>query len=463
MTTYAARPLGLPTATRTARAAVLLALPCVVLGAGAALFPLPAVLLALACFALALLFLLPVETLPAVTMLAMALVPVNDLPLPTAARVASPAVLVLAVWFVRREMGGTGRVSGTVPGSVRWVGLALVGWLAITTLATISASRSAVWDLCFAVSVLLPLALGLTRREARIAIDALIYVGLGLAVFAVVEYLLHRNPIFAHLYQEAPFPIEQRWSTYRVTTFLGHPLNNALFFSAAAAAGFARYLESRRTLYLAGFLLALIALLLTGSRGALYLTPVALIAVVAVEVRAGALTMQRLGRLALIAGLALAALFALYSQTVGLRADSTEAHASTDVRYRALDESLHIAGDNDYLGTGPGTSNSAKEEDILNPGDVDIAIENSYLQLLVSIGLPGVVLVIALFGAVIGTGFRLRNIAAAGALTSMALAIGTYNFIEGVRPDLLFLGLLGACCLARSPDEGGGGEDAPAV
>jgi polysaccharide biosynthesis protein PslJ len=463
MSAYAARPLRLPAATSTARTALLLALPCVALGAGAALFPLPVALFAIVCFGLALLFLLPIETLPALTMLGLALVPINDLPLPTATRVASPAVVILLVWLLRRELGGTARVSAQLPGAVRWTALALVGWLAITTIATISISRSLVWDLCFGLSILLPLALGLSRREARMAIDALVFVGIGLAVFAVLEYLMHRNPLLAHLYAQAPFPIEQRWSTYRVTTLLGHPLNNALFFAAAAAAGFARYLETRRTIYAAGFLLALVALLLTGSRGALYLTPVALVAVVAVEVRTGALTMQRLGRLALIAGLSLAALFALYSQTVGLRADSTEAHASTGVRYRALDESLHVAADHSYLGTGPGTSNSAKEEDILNPGDVDIAIENSYLQLLVSIGIPGVALVVALLAAVIWAGVKRRNVAAAGALASMALVIGTYNFIEGVRPDLLFLGLLGACCLALPRDDEGEGEDAPAV
>jgi polysaccharide biosynthesis protein PslJ len=457
--THPSRPpaLGVPP-----RAALLLLPACAALGLGAALFPLPVAAAALVCFGLALLFVLPIESLPALTMLWLALVPVNDLPLPSAARVASPAVAILAVWFLRREVGGLGRAETRLPSGIKWTSLALVGWLAITTIATISASRSLVWDLCFGVSILAPLGLRLNRREARLAIDALVYVGIALAAFAVVEYLLHRNPLLGHLYREAPFPIEQRWSTYRVTTLLGHPLNNALFFSAAAAAGFARYLETRRALYAGGFLLALVALLLTGSRGALYLTPVVLVLVVGLEVRAGALTMRRLGRLALIAGLALAALFALYSQTVGLRADSTEAHASTDVRYRALDESLHIAGDNDYLGTGPGTSNSAKEEDILNPGDVDIAIENSYLQLLVSIGIPGVALVLALLGAVVWAGYRRGNIAAAGALAAMALVIGTYNFIEGVRPDLLFLGLLGACCLA-APATAKEDDDAPAL
>jgi hypothetical protein len=462
MNAYAARSPRTPSFSGTPRAAVLLIFPCAFLGAAVALFPLPVALAALACFGLALLLVLPVETLPALTMLWLALVPVNDLPLPTAARVASPGLAILAIWFLRREVGGSGRAATSVPSSIQWTGLALLGWLAITTIATISFSRSVVWDLCFGLSILAPLWLRLNRREARLAIDALVWVGIGLAVFAVLEYLLHRNPVLGHLYREAPFPIEQRWSTYRVTTLLGHPLNNALFFAAVAAAGFARYLETRRTVYVAGFLLALVALLLTGSRGALYLTPVVLVLVVAFEVRAGALTMQRLGRLALIAGLALAALFALYSQTVGLRADSTEAQASTDVRYRALDESLHIAGDNDYLGTGPGTSNSAKEEDILNPGDVDIAIENSYLQLLVSIGIPGVALVVALLAGVVWAGFRRRNIAAAGALAAMALVIGTYNFIEGVRPDLLFLGLLGACCLA-APATAKEEDDAPAL
>jgi len=450
------RPLG------HAGAALAVAGSCAALGFGAALAPQYTALAGLLGFGLASLFLVPIEVLPLLTLLWLALVPVNDLPLPAVARAASPGLVIVLVWALRREVAGAAHPSRALPAPLRTTILLLLGWLLVMTLATISLSRSLVWDIAFGGTVLLPLAIGFTKREARLVVDGLVALGALLAIYAVGEFLLKHNPLFGHLYERAPFPVEERWSTYRVTTALGHPLNNALFFAAASVAGFSRYLETRRTLYAAGFLLALVGLLLSGSRGALYLTPVCLVAVVAMQVRAGALSLQRLGRLALIAGVGLAVLFGLYSQTVGLRANSTEGRVSTDVRYRALEASLHASSRREFLGSGPGTSNSADQEDIQNPADVGLVIENSYLQLLVSIGLPGLVGVVALFGGLVWFGFRRRNIAAAGAFLAMALVIGTYNFIEGVRPDLLFLGVLGAACLA-TPSDRPEGADAPAL
>jgi O-antigen ligase len=424
---------------------------CSALGVAIALAPAPAALLSLIALALVLLLLLPLRTLPALAMAWVVLVPVNDLPLPAPARAASPALAIVVIWLVRRELGGS--VRPRVPAAIRAICLAIAAWLLVTTLLTISLPRSVVWDLAFGCTVLIPVVAGLTRSEAGLVMDAFVGLGAFLALFAIAEYVLHANPLLGHLYERAPFPVLQHWSTYRVTTLLGHPLNNALFFAAASVAAFSIYVESRRPHHLFAFLLAFAAVFLTGSRGALYLTPVGITAVVAMQLKAGHLSVRRLGRLALLAAVGVSVAIGLYSQTVGLRSDSMEARASTQVRYRALGASVHAARDHGFLGSGPGTSNSAREESTQNPGDAGLVIENSYLQLLVSIGLPGLLSVAALFGALVWFGYRLDNVAAAGAFLMLGLVIGTYNFIEGVRPDLLLLGLLGACCLATSGEK----------
>src|ERR1700722_4443274 len=420
----------------------------VLIGAGLSMAAAPtvvAVVLALLCVAL---FLLPAETLPLLALCCFALLPVNDLPLPSFTRAVSPGVVIFAVWLIRR-----GRGRNSIPVLTRRSASLLACYLLITTALTISLARSLVWSFAFVASVLLPiLAGGFDDREARLIVKGLIVLATGLSFFAIVEYGLHSNPLFGHLYASAPFPVLQHWKTYRVTTTLGHPLNNALFFSAAATAAFAIYLETRHNKYLFAFVAALIGLFLTGSRGALYLTPVAIALVVIFHVKSLGLKSRSLGRLVLLLGVGGCISVALYAQTVGARASTGEAQSSTNVRFQDVPVSLSTAGHYHYIGSGPGTSNSAKNKSVRSVEASSLVIENSYLQLLVSIGIPGLVLVIVLFGSLIREGIRRQRLPAVGALVSMILVMSTFNFIEGVRPGLILLGLLAGACLARSDD-----------
>ena len=80
-----------------------------------------------------------------------------------------------------------------------------------------------------------------------------------------------------------------------------------------------------------------------------------------------------------------------------------------------------------------------------------LVIENSYLQILVSIGIPGLLLVIILIGSVVREGIRRARLPAVAALLSVAFVMSTFNFAEGDRPGLILLGLLAGCCLAMHP------------
>ncbi len=425
-------------------ASVLVAVGSVAVGAGVAIAPGETAVVLVTLFGLIGLFIVPVDTLPLVALCCFTLFPVNDLPLPSFFRGASLGVVIFAVWLLRRK-----QTRQPLPMTTRLSGYLLVCYLLATTAFTISAARSLVWTFAFGASVLLPIFVGgFTDLEARRVIKGLIVLSVGLSCFAIIEYLLHTNPIFGTLYTEGPFPVIQHWKTYRVTTTLGHPLYNAMFFAAAAAAAFAVYLETRRTAYLGAFVLTLIGLFLTGSRGALYLTPAVAVLIVIFQLRAGDKPLRSLGRIALLIAVGVGIAGVLYTQTVGVRASSGEAQSSTNARYRDIGVSLSTASHTHFLGSGPGTSNSAKDEGTESVNTSSLVIENSYLQLLVSIGIPGLLLVIILLGSVIREGIRRSRLPAVAALISMVFVMSTFNFAEGDRPGLILLGLLAGCCLA---------------
>jgi O-antigen ligase len=403
----------------------------------------------LVVFVVATLLFAPVAYLPLLALSTFCLVPVNDLPLPGVFRAASFGVVVLGVWLLRRGARPRARMSDLT----RYSAYLLVLCLLVTSIFTISLSRSVVWSIAFIASVLLPaLAGGFTDKESRLIITGLITLATGLSCFAIVEYAIRENPLLGHLYSEAPYPLVQHWSTYRVTTTLGHPLNNALVFAAAAVAAFAAYLETKRARLLVAFALTLVGLFLTGSRGALYLTPVVIVVVMVVYLRSHRLRLHGFGRIVLLVAASAGIGGTLYTQTVGARAETGEARSSTNVRYEDVRVGIARAAHLDFLGSGPGTSNSARAENAESISDSNLVIENSYIQLLVSIGIPGVLLVIVFFGALVREGIRRQRLPAVGAFLSTALVIATYNFIEGVRPGLILLGLLGGACLVRSSD-----------
>jgi hypothetical protein len=422
----------------------LIMLVSIVLGAGIATAPVETAIIFVTLCAIVALITLPVDTLPLLALCCFVLLPVNDLPMPSFFRGASLGVVVLIVWLWRRK-----QPKQSLPRSTLISASLLVCYLLATTAFTIEIARSLVWTSAFIASVLLPVfAGGFTDLEARRLIKGLIALGVGLSCFAIVEYLLHHNPIFGTLYTKGPFPVIEHWKTYRVTTTLGHPLYNAMFFAAAAAAAFPTYLDTRRTAYLGAFILTLIGLFLTGSRGALYLTPAVIVFVVIFQLRDRDKPVRSLGRIALLVAVGIAIAGALYAQTVGVRASSGEARSSTEARYRDIGVSLSTASHTHYLGSGPGTSNSAKDEGTESVNTSSLVIENSYLQILVSIGIPGLLLIIVFFGSIIREGVKRFQLPAVAALTSVVLVMSTFNFAEGDRPGLVLLGLLAGCCLA---------------
>ena len=55
-----------------------------------------------------------------------------------------------------------------------------------------------------------------------------------LAAYGLVEFIAAKN-LLDPWYALAVSPLVQKWDTYRITTTIGHPLLNGMFFSASFA------------------------------------------------------------------------------------------------------------------------------------------------------------------------------------------------------------------------------------
>jgi len=382
-----------------------------------------------------------------------ALIPIGWTGLPEAVTVVSPGAVVVLVWAVR---GGLQQSGSSVLVAV--LGLAAIAWLTVETVTSISLVRSIGWSTSFVVLVLVPLlSRSLDERETRRITTTWIVLVIGLTGFGVAERLLETNPLYGSLFLGGEYPILQHWSSYRITTTLGHPLSNSLFFAIGVTLTLGRYVHegSRHSLLAAGVGLA--GLLLTVSRGGVVAVAVG-VAVVLVapqarkDGRGGAHGTSRrrvTGLLTLVTG----GLAILASPEFQERQQSWSGIASAQQRSEIGPIVLRAASSMQWLGSGPGTSNG-----LLRTLGTPVIIENSYYQLLLSLGVPGLALFVGLVATVVVVGLHRRDAAAVGALAALCVAAGGFNWIEADRPSMLYLGLLAAMAISgrqTDPDHDG--------
>ncbi|WP_182046035.1 O-antigen ligase family protein [Curtobacterium sp. ME26] len=393
-----------------------------------------------------LLLLVRVDLLLPIGLAVTALVPIGWTGLPEVVTVGSPGAVVVLVWAVR----GGPRQSG-VPKLVVVLALALLVWLTVGAITSISLVRSAGWSTSLVVLVLVPLlSRSLSEREVRRTTTTWIVLVVGLTGFGVVERLLESNPLYGTLFLSGEYPILQHWSSYRITTTLGHPLSNSLFFAIGVTLALGRYVHegSRRSLLGAAF--GLVGLLLTVSRGGLIAVAVGAAVVLSAPStredvgRSGHGTSRRraLGLLTLVAG----GLMILASPEFQERQQSWSGIASAQQRGEIGPVVLRAAASMHWLGSGPGTSNG-----LLQALGTPEIVENSYYQLLLSLGLPGLSLFVGLIATVLCLGLQRRAGAAVGALAALCVAVGGFNWIEADRPSMLYLGLLAAMAISGRP------------
>lgn len=390
--------------------------------------------------------LLPVHYVPPLMLAVFVLLPVRyfDIPGPLAA--LGPNVFVALILLLR--LAPTLQRSSREQRVLAALVAAASAWLLLASLRSVVPSTSFTWTVSFVV-LALGVALAVSRMPAsiepiRVAWLVLAALVAGLAIVEVV--VLRNNPIYGDVYALNPNgrPLEQVWSVYRATTTLGHPLVNGLFLACGVVLAAQQVLL--RPGLLGGVLLALIltGLLLTASRGPL----AAAVIGVALLIAVGSRPMDRLrqlstARLALLALVGVLALGAASTVVTESGRDSLEARESLTYRQDVVPVALGLARARPLTGFGPGTAGVVSAAALgYRPGEFGGAIENSWLELLVAIGVPGAFLVLALLADALRRAITTGAGVVLGLLATFAVAAAGFNWLEASRGGHLLLGLL---------------------
>ncbi|HEY1834203.1 MAG TPA: O-antigen ligase family protein [Solirubrobacteraceae bacterium] len=386
--------------------------------------------------ALALLFAMPIRALGPFALTVTLLIPSEATVLPHVLQGSALGAVPLAVWLVRAP--GARRS----PGFVRLLAVALGMWLALSSaLAPFHTHRGSEWLVTAAIAFVVVLSSppqGLDREALRRLFLGIVTV---LAAYAVLEGLvLHHNPLFSSLFDQTPWwKAEHDAVSYRVTGLLGHPLFNGLVFSSAAVLAASELLRGsgRPALALGRLALLVMATDVVHSRGASIALAVGVLALIAT----GSRREPGRGRRRLLLTICLLVAATLLLAGLHTRDESAQGQKSAQVRVATLTrakQALSMAGP---FGAGPGQSDAYRHVNDL-PGS-GTALENSYAELAVSLGVVGLLLVALPLLSVVAIG--LRNDAVAGeaaALLTILVAMAGFNAIEGHKPTMILIALL---------------------
>lgn len=395
-----------------------------------------------AALAAAALFVVPVEMVPAIALILFALVPARVLPQDGPFGALPLTTIVLVVWMVRRWLfpaddHGIREPEESAPFRAAAVICAMLflGWALFTLVRSSDVVTSTGWLISFTAGALLPLLIRDARREAEGIRRAWLFLGGWLGAYAAVEAVLGANPVWGALYSALGLVDSQHWSVYRAEASFGHPLFAGLFFAVACALAIGNWLTTNSRWTLTAAIFSGLGLVATVSRGALLGAAIAVaVAYAAAMVLRGEKRWSRFAALAALGAVGILALFQY--DAFRARNDSTEAELSSyarDLGVWVTGEAVNLTG---WIGSGPGTSG------ITGRLFDDVVIENSLLQLLISVGLPGLILFIGLMGWVFVHALSRRAIGPAAALLAYSVCITSFNAIDALRPMHLLLGCL---------------------
>ncbi|GAA1768797.1 hypothetical protein GCM10009767_28580 [Kocuria aegyptia] len=393
--------------------------------------------------ALLALLMLPVHVLPTLAVAVVIFVP-DRLMDAAGFPLTTPSAVILIVWAVRKKMHGKlidynqFRIgTRAIPKSLSIVLFLFSAWLIPKTLFSALPSFSVAWLLTFLMAVFIPLYVRKRELEVillRQSIPALISIA---AIYAIVQSIMQTNFIYDPLYLMVGRDSVQHWEVYRADASLGHPLTAGLVFAVGLAFSAGRWIETRRNAFLMACVLQGLGLMLTVSRGSYVAAGMA----IAFLVLAAIVTGRRFSRtraFLLIISFASFIVYVLQSDAFVKRATSDEAAASTDARNNLFQIALDATSSTNWLGGGLAASSI-----VAAPYNFqELPIENSYFQILIGIGMPGLLIFVSLLALAIRLGYRYRNLAAASAIVAFAVAISGYAAIDTVLPLITLLGLL---------------------
>lgn len=392
-------------------------------------------------------FLIPVHTLPSVALVVLALLPTRWLPSGGPFNALPPLAILLVVWILRRVVlgqmpagvEGARDVRPLAPRFAVWaVAAVLAVWLVLSVVLARGGDTSIGWTTSFLASALLPLLVLDARAEARVLMRTFLVVGAIAGGYMLLEMLLGFSPLYGSGTREFEF------SVYRARGAFAHPLFAGAFLTIPAALGIGQWLTTGRRWPLLAGALAAAGVVATVSRGSIAALGVAVgFALIAAPVFIGWRHVRRW--FALLVASALAAVVVLTLSPLADRADSIESQLSAGVRERALEVAI-LAGERfGWAGTGPGTSG------VTSRLFDEIVIENSLLQLLISVGIPGLALFLLLFAALAWAAWANRALGVVLALIAYVVAISGFNSIDAVRVMHVLIGFLVILALHASP------------
>ncbi|TFB73338.1 hypothetical protein E3O06_08940 [Cryobacterium glaciale] len=403
----------------------------------------------LAFVAVATLFLVPTHILPAVALATFALIPARVLPQDGPIGALPLTTMIIVVWAVRRLLTGPADLPGPAApapfrSATRYFALLFLVWSLFSLVRSTDVQASLGWIISFSAGVLLPLSIVNASREAYWIRRVWLVLGAWLGAYAVLEGALRANPIWGTLFSVLGLSDSQHWSVYRATASFGHPLFAGLFFAVACALAIGVWLRENSKPALLAAVFSGLGLVATVSRGAILSAAIAIAFAYAVSlVLRGD---KRWGKFALLAVLMVVAVIGLFQfDAFTARNNSIEAELSSQARDLGVWVSLQAANLTGWIGSGPGTSGITGR--LFN----EVTIENSLLQLLISIGLPGVVLFLLVIGSAVAHALSRRAVGAAAALVAYTVCIAGFNAIDALRPMHLLLGCL--LILALNPTQ----------
>lgn len=394
-------------------------------------------------------FSLPVKVLPAAALVLYAAVPARLLPDSALVSLMPIGTVLLVIWRLRlwvlssigsRSRSQRGERTGhDSPESTHVVAALFAGlfvaWAVISAVVHASGPFAVGWMISFSVAVFVPLTVRDASKEAKIVGQTWVGVGAIAGAYAVFEFLTGGSPLFGALYEAVGAQSSQHWSVYRAEVSFGHPLFAGAFLAVATALAAGTWIARGGRLYLAAAALSAAGVVSTLSRGSMVAT------IVAVALGLLLATMGRGrgrgGRAAFIALAAAAAIVVVFQlDAFNERANSVEAELSAGARDTGLTVAIQSAQYSSFLGTGPASSGQTASQ------FGTVVIENSFLQVLISLGLPGLLTLVGFLAAVFVVALRAGRLPEASALVALVIALSGFNGIDAVRATHLMLGLV---------------------
>jgi O-antigen ligase len=387
---------------------------------------------------LAFLFVIPARWLPVLGLL-LFLTPFDDGPDIHSAVRAVVISLPIVVYYLRRRS----QLSWSF--GVAWTASWLVVVGVLSSLFGIRPVPSLVFLTPVVVLVVVPLALReMPAEDYRLLVRVWAWSVAVLSVYGLVEFIAAKN-VLDPWYALAVSPLVQKWDTYRITTTIGHPLLNGMFFAASFALFCWQLLDERsvigRKAAVLGMAASLGATVLSGSRSAL------IAAAFGGAVLSLASTSRQPARVKWTIRLGLpVGLVAAFAYVWTSRLGGDEADTSVEVRRDIYGTAAQLIDQRFLLGSGPGY---AWEQNEMYGPYSKVPLESSALEFVVGWGVLGTAMALVVAAVYVVTVVRRGRALALAPLAAVVTSSLFFNFIEGDSKGMLLV--CSAILLAVTP------------